>query len=109
MTTLTSMNVLPNFFRCKIWQFLIIASAFVSIYTLVLMSLDRFLAVVYPVESMTWRTEANCRNAITATWVMTIGFCIPLIFSHGEVVPPNTSDSYCIFLDNEVNPLLLFY
>ena len=55
---------LPYFFRCRFVQFLIYALAMVSIYTLVLMSLDRFLAVVYAVESMTWRTEANCKVAI---------------------------------------------
>ena len=49
-------------------QYLIIAMAYVSIYTLVFMSLDRFLAVVYPIESMTLRTESNCRKAIIATW-----------------------------------------
>ena len=49
-------------------QYLIIATAYVSIYTLVFMSLDRFLAVVYPIESMTLRTEANCRKAIIASW-----------------------------------------
>jgi len=53
-------------------QFLINGTAFASIYTLVFMSLDRFLAVVYPIESMTWRTEANCRKAVAATWVGTI-------------------------------------
>ena len=54
--------------RCKLVQYLIIATAYVSIYTLVFMSLDRFLAVVYPIESMTLRTESNCRKAIIATW-----------------------------------------
>ncbi|CAB4066029.1 ASTA-R [Lepeophtheirus salmonis] len=69
---------------CKIVQFLIYGTAFISIYTLVLMSLDRFLAVVYPIESMTWRTERNC-----------------LFTAHGEVVTPITNHSYCIFLNNQ--------
>ena len=43
------------FYRCRFVQYSIYALAMVSIYTLVLMSLDRFLAVVYAVESMTWR------------------------------------------------------
>ena len=46
--------------RCKIFQLTTYATAFVSIYTLVLMSLDRFLAVVFPIRSMTWRTDCNC-------------------------------------------------
>ena len=59
---------IPSVCRCKLVQYLIIATAYVSIYTLVFMSLDRFLAVVYPIESMTLRTESNCRKAIIATW-----------------------------------------
>ncbi len=56
-----------------------------SIYTLVFMSLDRFLAVVYPIESMTWRTEANCRIIIVVTWVATFAVCFPIAFAHGQV------------------------
>ena len=92
--------------RCKIVQFLTYLTALVSIYTLVLMSVDRFLAVVYPIESMTMRTEANCRIAITTTWIICFIVCCPLIGSHGEIVPPNTSLSYCIFLDNDSIPFL---
>jgi len=35
------------------------------------------------------------------TWLLTVAFCTPLIFSHGVVVPPDTELSYCIFLDNQ--------
>lgn len=38
---------------CKIVQYLIVVTSMASVYTLVLMSLDRFLAVVYPISSMT--------------------------------------------------------
>jgi allatostatin receptor len=37
---------------CKIVQYLIVVTAYASVYTLVLMSLDRFLAVVHPITSM---------------------------------------------------------
>ena len=97
-----------SFSRCRIWQFWTYASAFVSIYTLVLMSVDRFLAVVYPIESMTWRTEAKCVQAILFTWVLTGLCCVPLIASHGESfpVPGNPNVTYCIFSDNASVPLL---
>ena len=52
------------------------------------------------------RTEANCRVAITLTWVMTLVLCIPLLFSHGEFVPPDTEHAYCMFLDNQTIALL---
>ena len=35
---------------CKTVQYLIYATSYVSIYTLILMSIDRFMAVVFPVS-----------------------------------------------------------
>ncbi len=100
--------------RCKTVQFLIIATCFVSIYTLVLMSLDRFLAVVYPIESMTWRTEAHCRLAIAVTWAATFVVCFPIAFANGQIEVPQgslddehlSSNKYCTFLNNESIPFL---
>ena len=69
------------------------------------MSLDRFLAVVYAVESMTWRTEGNCKIAIALTWIICAFICTPLILSHG-VDSSNPEFSYCIFLDNRPLPYI---
>ena len=44
---------------CKFTQYLIPVLMYVSIYTLVLLSLDRYLAVVYPVKSIGIRTGRN--------------------------------------------------
>lgn len=40
-------------------QYMIVVTCHASVYTLVLMSFDRFLAVVHPVTSMSLRTEHN--------------------------------------------------
>lgn len=40
-------------------QYMIVVTCHASVYTLVLMSFDRFLAVVHPVTSMSLRTERN--------------------------------------------------
>lgn len=58
---------------CKIYQFTIHVTAYVSVYTLVLMSLDRYLAVVHPIRSLTLRTQ---RNAMIAVVTATIVICI---------------------------------
>ena len=86
-------------------QYLAYFTALVSIYTLVLMSLDRFLAVVYAVESMTWRTEGNCKIAIAATWIICGIICTPLIMAHG-VDSHDPAFSYCAFLDGKPVPYL---
>ena len=87
-------------------QFLIYFTALVSIYTLVLMSLDRYLAVVYPIESITLRTEANCKIAISATWIICAVAGSPLIFANGVDVSEVGSKSFCVFLDNQTLPFI---
>jgi len=91
---------------CKVVQFLIYFTALVSIYTLVLMSLDRYLAVVYPIESITLRTEANCKIAISATWIICAVAGSPLIFANGVDVSEVGSKSFCVFLDNQTLPFI---
>uniref|UniRef100_A0A182N704 G-protein coupled receptors family 1 profile domain-containing protein n=1 Tax=Anopheles dirus TaxID=7168 RepID=A0A182N704_9DIPT len=68
---------------CKSVQYLIVVTAHASIYTLVLMSLDRFLAVVHPIASMVIRTEKNTVLAITILWVVIITTGLPVSFAHG--------------------------
>ncbi|EZA62646.1 allatostatin-A receptor isoform X2 [Ooceraea biroi] len=70
---------------CKIVQYLIIVTAYASVYTLVLMSLDRFLAVVHPIASMSWRTKDHAVLAICIAWAVILIFSTPALMIHGEV------------------------
>lgn len=76
---------------CKVVQYMIVVTMHASIYTLVLMSLDRFLAVVYPVASRSWRTERNTFKAITILWIVVLVSAIPAIFLHELEVNANSS------------------
>ena len=73
---------------CKLIQFFIILTAFVSIYTLVLMALDRFLAVVFPVSSKSLRTCRNTQFAIAFSWLISGFFSCPALFLHGLISSP---------------------
>jgi len=77
---------------CRLSQFLIPATAFVSIYTLVLMALDRFLAVVFPVASITVRTIGYCQLAILLAWVLSLGLSSPALLLHGLLQAPVPED-----------------
>lgn len=68
---------------CKIVQYSIVVTSNASIYTLVLMSLDRFLAVVYPIASRAWRTERNTSRACTVMWIVILTAALPAWFAHG--------------------------
>lgn len=86
---------------CKIVQYLIVVTAYASVYTLVLMSLDRFLAVVHPITSMSIRTERNAITAIAVTWVVILIASVPVYLSHGEVTYTYSSAEHtaCVFLE----------
>lgn len=85
---------------CKMVQYLIVVTAYASVYTLVLMSLDRFLAVVHPIASMSVRTERNAILAIGITWVVILLSSIPVFLFHGEVtyIYSSTEHTACVFL-----------
>ncbi|KAJ9584656.1 hypothetical protein L9F63_020996 [Diploptera punctata] len=86
---------------CKIVQYLIVVTAYASVYTLVLMSLDRFLAVVHPITSMSVRTERNAIAAIVVTWVVILLASVPVYLSHGEItyVYSSAEHTACVFLE----------
>lgn len=68
---------------CKVVHFVIFVSAYISIYTLVLMSLDRYLAVVHPISSLSIRTERNAYIIVAFTWVIILLCHIPLLVQYG--------------------------
>ncbi|XP_013781336.1 allatostatin-A receptor-like [Limulus polyphemus] len=90
---------------CRIVQYLVIVCAYASIYTLVLMSMDRFMAVVHPVSSISIRTENNAYIAITVTWSLILLACLPVLPAHGEVTYDVGSHKYsmCVFLQEGYN------
>ena len=67
---------------CRTVQYIIYVTAYVSIYTLVLMAGDRFMAVVFPVTSLSYRTITNAKIAIAATWVTPSLLVIPVWYAH---------------------------
>lgn len=88
---------------CKLVQYLIVVTVHASVYTLVLMSLDRFLAVVHPVASMALRTERNAIRAIGLAWVLILTTAAPVAYCHGEAQYwyQGRSQSSCLFLEGE--------
>jgi hypothetical protein len=62
---------------CKLANTLMYLSAYVSIYILVLMSIDRFLGVVFAVKSTKYRTQRNAHLAVIVVWLVGIIFASP--------------------------------
>ncbi|CAL4085790.1 unnamed protein product, partial [Meganyctiphanes norvegica] len=90
---------------CKMVQYLTYVTAYLSVYTLLLLSLDRFLAVVLPVAALTIRTERNVIYAICSTWFIIMTSCIPLYIVHGlrSPAPIEPRKAFCAFDDLKYN------
>ena len=43
---------------------------------------SRFLAVVFPVSSLTLRTASNAKHLILATWVTVLAASVPIYMTH---------------------------
>lgn len=101
--------ILPNWpfgdSLCKTVQYMIVVTCLASVYTLVLMSLDRFLAVVHPISSMSIRTERNALIATVLAWVFIFTTAIPTAVCHGEIsyMHKGVNHTACLFLEDGYN------
>ena len=69
---------------CKIYPFLGEISMKVSIQSLVLITVDRYAAVVVPLRSPLI-SRKMCRCLIVSTWIFAVPFCWPYLFTYNLV------------------------
>ncbi|KAH9495463.1 hypothetical protein Btru_015181 [Bulinus truncatus] len=93
---------------CKVAQYAMYVCAYASVYTLVLMSLDRYLAVVHAIRSMTLRSERNTWFAILIMWIVVLCGNVPLLIQYGEIhyIHDGQNRSACINVQDEVDKSL---
>ncbi|XP_070542879.1 somatostatin receptor type 5-like isoform X2 [Ptychodera flava] len=67
---------------------------FTSVYTLTLMSIDRYLAIAHALRSISFRTVHNARVICFFTWVFSAVFVLPL-WMYGDVDPQYNGTVLC--------------
>lgn len=80
---------------CKISVALFYTNMYGSILFLTCISVDRFLAIVHPLRSLTIRTKRNAKLACCAVWVMVLSGSIPTGFLLDTTSPTNVNTTYC--------------
>ncbi|XP_040006256.1 lysophosphatidic acid receptor 6-like [Xiphias gladius] len=82
---------------CKISVALFYTNMYGSILFLTCISVDRFLAIVYPFRSQTIRTKRNAKLACCTVWVMVLSGSIPTGFVLDTTSPinANSSSNFC--------------
>ncbi|KAL3887976.1 hypothetical protein ACJMK2_000361 [Sinanodonta woodiana] len=99
---------------CRIHTYIEYVCYFASMYILVLVSVDRYIALVHPIQSIIVRTKQNGCISLFALWILVILGNIPFIFIAKEVnvKPESTEEQQMIctlqFKDDTVAAVCLF-
>ncbi|XP_032892366.1 leukotriene B4 receptor 1-like [Amblyraja radiata] len=64
---------------CKVVAYLIYCNLYGSVFFITLMSVDRFMAVIYPFASQRWRTERSVCKVLPVVWALAFLFAVPVI------------------------------
>ncbi|XP_078370423.1 melanopsin-like [Oculina patagonica] len=92
-------------FGCKVGVFFRMVSSIVSILSLVLIAVDRFIATVFPLKA-TLITRKFRAALLFGTWLISIGYCIPM-FYYFRVVNVG-QETFCQFVWNDL-ALMIYY
>ena len=68
---------------CKLMHYLLNVTAYVTVYTLVLISVIRYMTIVHNARTMRFRTRTNIVLMIIAIWVCMCAVNIPILLSYG--------------------------
>ncbi|XP_051523386.1 galanin receptor 2a [Myxocyprinus asiaticus] len=66
-------------FVCRAVHFIIYLTMYASIFTLAAVSLDRYLAIRYPLRSREMRTPRNALTSISLVWALSLFFSSPYL------------------------------
>ena len=92
---------------CKVVKYFLYMTAYVTVYTLVCISLLRYLTVVCSVASAKYRTKTNVIRCIIAIWLLMLSVNIPVILVHR--VKTYNAYSYCGMVDSATAPFFFSF
>lgn len=101
-------------FMCKFVHFVQYCSMMASVFTLVAMSADRCLAIVYPLRSIRIRTPTVAFVICIVIWVTSCSISLPWpIVYHSVVFPEEGDKTFCVDVWNDLRHraiyLLMFF
>ena len=86
---------------CLLMQYLMYVSCYVTVYTLVAVSIVRYIYVVHGPRHITMRTRKTSAICVIVIWVTFLLLKIPILFVHGVSHDPLTGRTDCIIDGNQ--------
>lgn len=81
-------------FMCRISSYALYVNLYCSIYFMAVMSVTRFLAIVFPVQNIHLVTQRRARLVCVAVWVLICLLSSPFLM-HGQSIDPETNKTKC--------------
>ncbi|XP_022048796.1 proteinase-activated receptor 1 [Acanthochromis polyacanthus] len=88
-------NWIYGSFMCRVVTAAFYCNMYCSVLLIMCISVDRFLAVVYPVNSLTWRSPQTASAVCAAVWMLSLGGVSPLLVSGQTVYLSDLSITTC--------------
>ncbi|XP_043919902.1 proteinase-activated receptor 1 isoform X1 [Protopterus annectens] len=80
---------------CRIVTAAFYCNMYCSVLLITCISVDRFLAVVYPVHSRSWRSTGRASLVCIITWLVAIVGCLPLLCTEQTAEVPGLNITSC--------------
>lgn len=88
-------NWIYGSFMCRLVTAAFHCNMYCSVLLIMCISIDRFLAVVYPMNSLTWRSPQTASAVCVTMWVLSLGGVFPLLLSGQTVHLPDLGITTC--------------
>ncbi|KAJ0047294.1 hypothetical protein NL108_004553 [Boleophthalmus pectinirostris] len=80
---------------CKVMVFLIYTCMYSSVFFITLMSVERFVAVRYPLMSAHWKKKKALNQLLVCLWIAAFTFSIPVILT--QIVDGEKGYEHCLY------------
>lgn len=88
-------NWIYGAFMCRVVTAAFYCNMYCSVLLMMCISIDRFLAVVYPIDSLTWRSPHTASAVCAAMWLLALGGVTPLLISGQTIHLPDLGITTC--------------
>ena len=91
---------------CKVGVYVRVVSSVVSILSLVLIAVDRFIATVYPLKATLLSSKIRI-SLMFAVWFIALGYCVPVVYFFK--VEDVREETFCRFAWDDTLALAIYY
>ena len=91
---------------CKVGQYVRVVSSVVSILSLVLIAVDRFIATVYPLKATLLSSKIRI-SLLFAVWLIAMGYCVPMFYFYK--VEDVGEETFCRFAWDDTLALVIYH